>query len=71
MAKITAVILSGNIYLPSDDKEGPDNVKFVRGDQVEIDRDLGEKIVEDDKKAGRDARLSLILPKRKKKNETE
>lgn len=66
MAKITAVVLCNNIYLPTPDGKA----KYIRGDQVEMDRVYGEDIVAQDKKAGREPRLTLVIrkPKRGTKN---
>lgn len=67
MTKVTAVVICSNIYLPSDDTEGPDNVKYNRGDQIEIEKSFGENILAEDKKAGRNPRLTLVIPKPKRR----
>ena len=65
MAKCTAVVLCTNIYLP----DGDENKKFLRGAQVEMDKDIAEGILAEDERCGRDGRLTIVV-KRRAKRET-
>lgn len=61
MTKVTAVILSANIYLPG---EGDECEKHLRGDQVKIDEKIADEILEGDEAAGREPRITVVKAKR-------
>ena len=65
MAKCTAVVLCSNIYLP----DGDENKKFLRGAQVEMEKGIAEDILAEDARCERDARLTIVV-KRRAKRET-
>lgn len=61
MAKVHAVVMAANIYLPNEDGEV---VKCLKGEQLEIDGDIAKEILAGDEDAGRDARLTVVEMKK-------